>query len=101
MAKLTISDVNHVAKLSNLSLTEAEANLFANQLSEVVDYISSLQEIDAAGVTPTSQTTGLVNITREDEINVERILSPEKALLNAKNYHNNYFQVPPVLTKDQ
>ena len=59
-------DIKHVAKLANLTLTNKEKEKFDQQLNETVAYIDKLEEINTKGVYPTSQVTGLENITRED-----------------------------------
>lgn len=89
-------DVTHVAKLANLPLTEGEKKKFENQLEETIEYIESLNEVDTIGVEPTSQVTGLVNVTREDEIRPS--LSHEEALKNAKSTHNDFFKVKGILS---
>ena len=61
-------DVKHVAKLANLPITDEEEKKFATQLAAILDYISQLQGIDTTGITPTSQVTGLTNVTRNDEV---------------------------------
>ena|SRR3989344_4595492 len=101
MSALTKKDILHVAKLSNLTLSEKEIKVFTPQLGSIIDYISSLSEVDTKNTDPTSQTTGLTNITREDKINPMRILPIDKALLNARETHNSHFKVPPVLEKDK
>lgn len=99
MAKLTIDEVKHVAKLSNLPLTENEISTFQKQLSKVVNYIEELQEVDITSVEPTSQTTGLVNVTREDKVNPTRTLSQEESISQSVDTHNGYFKVPAVIAK--
>lgn len=59
-------NVKHVAKLANLPLLPEEEEKFANQLSQILDYVSQLQAVDTSNVKPTSQVTGLVNRTRPD-----------------------------------
>lgn len=88
-------DVSHVAKLANLPLSDAEKKKFEKQLSETLDYVKQLEEIDTKGVEPTSQVTGLENVTREDEVTPS--LSQEEALSNAKSTHNGFFKVPAIL----
>lgn len=88
-------DVAHVAKLANLPLTEAEIPVFAQQLSNVLDYIEKLKEVDTEHVEPTSQVTGLENVTREDE--VRSSLSQQEALFNAPNQKDGFFKVAQVL----
>ncbi len=100
MSKLTTDEVKHVAKLAKLKLTPSEIKKFQEQLSSVVNYFDELNEVDTKKVEPTSQTTGLTDIFREDKIAVTNILTPEEALLNAKKTYNNYFVVPAILNKN-
>ncbi len=95
--KLTREDVLHVAKLSSLTLTDAEIKKFLPQLSRVVEYISQLSEVETQEVKPTSQTTGLVNIFREDQIKALNILPQDKALSGTDIIHNGLFKVPAIL----
>jgi aspartyl-tRNA(Asn)/glutamyl-tRNA(Gln) amidotransferase subunit C len=101
MTQLTTSDVAHVAKLANLPLTPEELEKFKDQLSPVISYIDELSEVDTDGVEPTSQTTGLENVMREDEIQTTRILNQDDALSGSDKTHNGYFVVPMVLTEKQ
>lgn len=88
-------NVSHVAKLANLPLTDEEKKKFEKQLSETLDYVNQLNEIDTKGVEPTSQVTGLENVTREDVIKPS--FSQEEALANAKSKHNGLFKVKAIL----
>ncbi len=65
---LTPEQVRHVAKLARLRLSEAEVEKFSTQLSSILDYVVILNEVDTEGVAPTSQVTGLENVTRKDEV---------------------------------
>lgn len=65
---LTPEQVRHVAKLARLRLSEAEVDKFSNQLTAILDYVAILNEVDTEGVEPTSQVTGLENVTRMDEV---------------------------------
>lgn len=69
MAKLTKKEVLHIASLAKLNLTESEVKKFTPQLSKIVDFVSQLSEVDVDDVEPTSQTTGLENIYRDDVVN--------------------------------
>lgn len=91
-------DVSYVAKLANLPLSKAEKKKFEKQLSETLDYVKQLEEIDTKGVEPTSQVTGLENVTREDE--AKPSLSQEEVLKNAKSTHNGFFKVKAILEND-
>lgn len=98
MSKLSAKDVEHVAKLSKLKLKKSEVEKFRKQLSEVINYINHLNEVNTNNVTPTSQTTGLENVFKNDEIATSDILSIDEALSGTENTHNNYFKVDMLLT---
>jgi aspartyl-tRNA(Asn)/glutamyl-tRNA(Gln) amidotransferase subunit C len=66
--KLSLQEVEKIAKLSRLELTEAEKEKFANQLSAVLDYVGKLNEVNTDNVEITAQVTGLENVYRQDEI---------------------------------
>jgi aspartyl-tRNA(Asn)/glutamyl-tRNA(Gln) amidotransferase subunit C len=68
MSKLTVKEVEHIAKLSRLDLSEAEKEKFANQLSGVLEYVEQLNEVDTKDIEPTAQVTGLSNIFVPDQI---------------------------------
>lgn len=76
--KLTENEINCVAKLANLNLSGEEVDKFQKQLSEVLNYVEVLNELDTDNVEPTNQVTGLENITRNDEI--QNSLSLSEAL---------------------
>jgi aspartyl-tRNA(Asn)/glutamyl-tRNA(Gln) amidotransferase subunit C len=66
--KLTKEQVRHLAKLARLHLTEEEIERFANQLTDVLEYVEMLKDLDLDGVPECSQVTGLVNVSREDVV---------------------------------
>lgn len=99
MAKLTKNEVLHIAKLANLKLTDKDIEKFTGQLSGIVDFIGRLSEVDVKGIKPTSQTTGLANIFRPDEINSSNTLSQEDALSGTDKTYNGYFKVGAILTE--
>lgn len=80
-------DITAVAKLANLTLTAPEIELFSSQLPETLDHIAVINQLDTADVQPTSQVTGLTNISRPDVIDFSRLLPPPK---------NNYYIVPAI-----
>lgn len=101
MTKLTTDEIKHVARLANLPLSESQTKKLQEQLSSVVSYITELSEVNTDGVEPTSQTTGLENVYREDEIQPMRILNQEEATSASEKIHNGYFVVPMLLTEKQ
>ena len=94
MKKLSREEVLHIAKLANLSLTDEEVEIFSRQLSETLDYIERLKDLNTDEVSPTFQTTGLKNVTREDKIKPS--LSQEEALKNAKSTHKGFFKTKAI-----
>lgn len=92
--KLTSDQVKKVAKLANLTLTEDEVVKLGSQLSDTLNFIGELNEINIENIEPTSSVTGLVNVMRDDEI--EPSLSQDEALQNATNRENGYFKVKAI-----
>ena len=101
MSKLSDSDVKHVAKLANLPLTSEEISRFKSQLSKVLSYVEKLSEVDTEKVEPTSQTTGLENVLRQDEIRIEANLTQKESLSGTEKTHNGYFVVPAILERNK
>jgi aspartyl-tRNA(Asn)/glutamyl-tRNA(Gln) amidotransferase subunit C len=97
MAKLTKDQVLHVAKLAKLKLTDAEVDKYTSQLSSVLDYFSELSEVNIKDVEPTSQTTGLTNVFRDDEVVGHVSLTQDEVLSGTEETHNGYFKVKAVL----
>jgi len=68
MADLTRDDVLKLARLARLDLSEEEIESFRAELDEILEYVEHLNAVDVADLQPTSQVTGLVNVTREDKV---------------------------------
>jgi aspartyl-tRNA(Asn)/glutamyl-tRNA(Gln) amidotransferase subunit C len=98
MGKLSKKDVQHVASLAKLKLTPQETAKFQKQLSEVVLYVSELSQVDTTNVEPTSQTTGLTNVVRNDAPKTEGLTTSE-ALSGTEKTHNDYFIAPQLIEK--
>jgi len=73
---ITKKEVEHIAKLARLGLTQAEIKKFQKELSSVLDYFNLLKEVQVAGVNPTSHLVLVENVMREDEA---KKTSPELA----------------------
>ena len=99
MSKLTKKDVEHIAKLSKLSLSDAEKDKFQAQLSSVLGYVEQLNEVDTSGVEPTAQVTGLSNIYSEDEVDKSEI-TKDDIKKNAPKFENDAFKVPGVFNTE-
>ena len=96
MAKITRQDVEHVAKLARLGLTDKEIETFQKELSSVLAYVEKLREVDTTKVTPTAQVTGLTNVFREDEVKKCKIPLDE-LLKNAPAKEGRHLKVKAIL----
>lgn len=96
--KLTTEQVKYVAKLGNLSLSSEEEDLYAEQLSEILDYIDQLNSVDTSNVEPTFNVTGKSSVWREDVAGES--LSQEEALKNAPKARNGYFVTKGVFESE-
>jgi len=68
MAELTREDVLKLARLARLDLSDEEIETFRKEISEVLQYVAQLDNVDVSGLKPTTQVTGLTNVMREDEV---------------------------------
>ena len=93
--KFSTSDVEYVAKLARLEVTEAEKEKFTAQLNDILLYIDKLNELDTTGVTPMSHAIAVTNAFREDKI--AESLGTQKALANAPDARGEFFRVPKVI----
>ena len=68
MSKLTREEVLRLAQLARLALSDDEVEEFRKELSEILQYVEQLQQVDISGLKPTNQVTGLTNVTRDDKV---------------------------------
>ncbi len=92
---LTLADVEHIAELARLGLSEAEVERYQEQLSDILSYADRLQQVDLSAISPSARVQSLQNVLRDDEV----IPSfPRDAILaNAPQVADGCFKVPPVL----
>ncbi|HEA47149.1 MAG TPA: Asp-tRNA(Asn)/Glu-tRNA(Gln) amidotransferase subunit GatC [bacterium] len=95
MSKITKKDVEYVAKLARLKLSEKEKEKFTKQLDQILKYVDKLNELDTKKVKPTSHVLPLKNVFREDKI--KKSLEVEKTLENAPEKARGFFKVPKVI----
>jgi aspartyl-tRNA(Asn)/glutamyl-tRNA(Gln) amidotransferase subunit C len=93
--KITKEQVEHVARLARLEVSEDEKTTFARQLSSILTHIDQLKELDTAGVEPTATVLPADNVFREDEVRPS--LTQEQALANAPDQADGFFRVPKIL----
>lgn len=91
---LSINEVEHVAHLANLGLSKEDILRFQKQLSDILDFVAKLNEIDTKNVIPTSQVTGLENVLREDI--VKKSLTQDEVLSNAPRKYKGFFVVDAI-----
>lgn len=92
---LTRHQVEHIAELAKLDLTEAELTRYAEQLSTILDYFEALRAINTDDIPPTASVLPLRNILREDE--VKPTLTRDQILANAPEKEEGQFRVKAVL----
>ena len=95
MPVLSRTDVEHVAHLARLGLTEAELTLLQGQLNHIVDQYEKLAELATDEIPPTAQVIELENILREDVVTPS--LPVEVVLGNASEASAGYIVVPAIL----
>src|SRR5512143_2789401 len=96
---LTLEEVEHIAGLARLKLTDEEKARYREQLSAILDYAARLQSLDTSGIPPTSSVLPARTVLRADE--PLPCLSREELLSNAPETTENQFRVPPVLEQDE
>ncbi len=102
--KLTLAEVEHIAELAKLGLDPQEAAMFQEQLSQILAYAETLQELDTADISPTAQ--GLDGGGQEGQVaplrgmredRVTPSLPQDQALANAPDQQDGQFKVHPIL----
>jgi aspartyl-tRNA(Asn)/glutamyl-tRNA(Gln) amidotransferase subunit C len=93
--KLSEAEVNHIANLARLELTEEEKARYREQLSAILDYAARLQQLDTSGIPPTSSVLPPQSVLRKDESRPGLTLT--QAMQNAPQTDQDQFRVPPVL----
>jgi aspartyl-tRNA(Asn)/glutamyl-tRNA(Gln) amidotransferase subunit C len=95
MAKLSRADVEHVAHLARLGLSEEELARLEGQLNHILDQYAVLATLDTEHIPPTAQTIEMANILREDVVRPS--LAVDDALANAPERSGDHFVVPAIL----
>lgn len=93
--KVTKEQVEHVALLARLKLSEEERKKMTDELNQILEHFEKLGELDTENIEPTSHVLPLENILREDTLKPS--LKREEALSNAPERSSACFKVPPVI----
>ena len=91
---ITIKDVEHVAKLARLELTEEEKEMFTHQLGDVLTHVEKMNEVDTTNVEPMNHPIDFTNVMREDVIIYEN--TREELMQNAPDIEGEFFKVPKI-----
>jgi len=96
MADLTREDVLKLARLARLTLSDEEVERYCKELTEILHYVELLQNTDVTGLEPTSQVTGLTNVTREDEV-IDYGATPDDLLRLAPHKQDRHVKVKRMI----
>ncbi|MFB3887390.1 MAG: Asp-tRNA(Asn)/Glu-tRNA(Gln) amidotransferase subunit GatC [Thermodesulfobacteriota bacterium] len=88
-------DIEKVAKLARLELSEEETRIFGDQLEQILTYMEQLNRLDTTGVEPTSHAIPIYNVFREDEPRPS--LPQEEVLSISPDQENGHFKVPRII----
>ena len=94
--KLTQKEVEYVANLARIQVSEAEKKQFSNDLSSILTYMHELNEVDTKGVSPMSSVLSQASLLREDE--VLKSIVQDKVIENAPAVKDGMFQVPKIIS---
>ena len=92
---ITIKDVEHVAKLARLSLTEEEKEKFTKQLGDILNYVEQLNEVNTDNVEPMAHAFPITNVMRDDNAYTE--FTREELFANAPEEEDGFFKVPKIV----
>ncbi|MCH7663116.1 MAG: Asp-tRNA(Asn)/Glu-tRNA(Gln) amidotransferase subunit GatC [Chloroflexi bacterium] len=95
---LTRDEVEHIAHLARLQLSEDEKERFRKQLSSILEHVAKLQDLDTEHIQPMSSVVVARSRLRVDEVG--ECLTPEQLLSNAPDVESKQFRVPLVLDQD-
>ncbi|PLR85637.1 Asp-tRNA(Asn)/Glu-tRNA(Gln) amidotransferase GatCAB subunit C [Bacillus canaveralius] len=95
MSRISKDQVQHVANLARLAITEEEVEKFTKQLDAIISFAEQLNEVNTDGVEPTAHVLNMKNVLREDK--PEKGLPREDVLKNAPDHEKGQFKVPSIL----
>lgn len=95
MTVITKKDVEHVALLARLELSEEEKDTFTRQLAQILEHAANIQKPDTAKIPPTAHIAPLKNVLREDK--TRPCISNKDALSNAPKEEDGGFVVPKIV----
>ena len=97
MTRITKEEVSKLAELSQIEVSDDEAQSLTQDLQKILEYVDKLSELDTEGVKPTYRVGDLENVWREDEIDKNKIERDELLKVAKENVKNSQIKVPKVL----
>lgn len=95
MSKITKEQVEHVAHLARLEVTEEEVEMFTNHLDSIIQYAEQLKELDTENIKPTTHVLDIKNVLRKDEVG--ETTTHEEMMKNAPDSEDVQIKVPAIL----
>jgi aspartyl-tRNA(Asn)/glutamyl-tRNA(Gln) amidotransferase subunit C len=99
MSEISRADVEHLAKLAHITMTDAELEKMTNELGVIVDSVKRIQEAAGEDVPATSHPLPLTNVFREDTVG--HVFTAEESLASAPDAEDSRFKVPAILTETE
>lgn len=96
MAKLSLDEIQKVALLARIELSDDELASASSEISSILDFVDTIQNTNTAGVEPTSQVTGLTDVWREDSVE-KCAIAPKLLLASIPDMQDGYVKVKKVL----
>ncbi|HJV34405.1 Asp-tRNA(Asn)/Glu-tRNA(Gln) amidotransferase subunit GatC [Geomonas sp.] len=93
--KITRAEVEHVARLARLELSDPELDTFTAQMDSILAYVEKLNALDTEGIVPTSHAVPMENAFRPDTL--KESIGVDAALANAPKHTESFFRVPKVI----
>jgi len=93
--RISKKEIEHIASLARLHLSEEEKELFGSQLSSILEYMEKLNELDTKDIEPTSHVLPLSNVMKDDMLMPS--IPKEDALMNAPDHTDKFFRVPKII----
>ena len=95
MARITSDEVRHLSVLTRIGMTDEEVELMRDQMSNILDNIDVLNQVDTEGVEPTAHSVDVVSVMRDDEVTNDK--SVDEMMTNAPQRDGNHIRVRAVL----
>jgi aspartyl-tRNA(Asn)/glutamyl-tRNA(Gln) amidotransferase subunit C len=93
-------EIQHIARLARLKLTDEELSRYGAQLTSILDYVGQLQSVAAEGVEPTNTVSGAINVTREDVVTcIPGETARKKMLAQSAMRDGHFLKVPGVFNE--